>query len=298
VSESHRGPGADERFWEKSKEGWFWYHDPPPNEEGAGEKSPERPPEAGPAAKQPERRVPRLSDYTLEQLWNLHPDDFQALLMDFMKKGVQNPSPESVTEYLVMQDIARRKSAAFANSVAFAVQMNPVFLEMNKAAPSSPIGLRQQTNLRNSALRDRLAEARNDYALLYFMSPSCTYCREFEPVLQYLVDQTGWTVREVDLAAQPELGARFGVQTTPTIFLIARDNPNYFPIAVGITTYDDLTYKMYRAVRYLEGEAGPEDFSVYPFEEGGPLDPRSIFRKNPVDAMQQINGNSIPRQRQ
>ncbi|HFB97880.1 MAG TPA: hypothetical protein ENJ62_01955, partial [Bryobacterales bacterium] len=113
----HRQAAAD-TFWDRRKEGWFWYQDPLPEEER--EQPPQEPEPARPQPEKPaEPTYPDLRDYPLEVLWNMDPDDFNALLMQFAKKAVRDPSERNVTEYLTMVDIARRKAAAFAQATVF-----------------------------------------------------------------------------------------------------------------------------------------------------------------------------------
>ena len=59
------------RFYQNTKHGWFWYEDPPLDPEEQ-ENKPEKP--------KPSRKVPSLDNYLIDDLWNMHPDDFQGLL--------------------------------------------------------------------------------------------------------------------------------------------------------------------------------------------------------------------------
>src|SRR5208337_1097974 len=104
-------------YYRDMKKGWWWYQDPP--KEAGREKKKE------PEQEKKIRRIPSMKDYTQEQLWKMHPDDFQELLMDFQKKAVMQLSEDSVNEYLVMQDIASKRSLAYANVAAYVQQKNP-----------------------------------------------------------------------------------------------------------------------------------------------------------------------------
>ncbi|MHB8811445.1 MAG: conjugal transfer protein TraF, partial [Desulfobulbaceae bacterium] len=73
--------------------------------------------------KEPKSRpIPTLRAFTTEELWDMHPDDFQKLLMDLQKEAVRRPTEQNVFDYLVMQDMARRKAAAYANVAAYVTQ--------------------------------------------------------------------------------------------------------------------------------------------------------------------------------
>ena len=88
-------------FYKTAKEGWFWYHDPPP---GVAEESDSHNStitrEAGPKAF--EKKNPSMDNYTIKEIWNLHPDEFQGLLNGVQKKAVQTPNEKNILEYLIM----------------------------------------------------------------------------------------------------------------------------------------------------------------------------------------------------
>ena len=73
---THAGSEASD-YYRDVKQGWWWYRNPP-KEEKKEEPKPEK----------KLRRIPSMKDYNQEQLWKMHPDDFQELLMDFQKKAV------------------------------------------------------------------------------------------------------------------------------------------------------------------------------------------------------------------
>ena len=50
---------------------------------------------------------------------------------------------------------------------------------------------------------------------------------------------------------------------------------DFFPVAAGVITADEIEDKAYRAVRLLNGELAPQDFGTYEFERGGSFDSNS-----------------------
>ena len=154
-----QGNGGSVPYYDESKHGWWWY-----------EKEPEKEKEKEEQATTGPKRLPSLKDYTMEEIWNMHPDEFEPLLREFLRKAVQSPTEENVREYYVLTDIARRKSLAFTNVAAFVWQKYPE-LSTAKDYPVAAPG-------RNAFARQALWEvehtilsARSDFALLYFHSP-------------------------------------------------------------------------------------------------------------------------------
>ena len=70
----------------------------------------------------------------------------------------------------------------------------------------------------------------------------------------------------------PSLAARLGVDTTPSLILIKKGNEGYIPVSTGVTTLEDMEQKLYRGIRFLNGETTPESWSLYGFQKGQGFD--------------------------
>jgi conjugal transfer pilus assembly protein TraF len=62
---------------------------------------------------------------TNELLMQLHPDQIKILVQTWRKHAVHTMNPHDVSEALRIQDVARKKSAAYAAVVGFVIQQNP-----------------------------------------------------------------------------------------------------------------------------------------------------------------------------
>ena len=249
-------------FYSDRKRGWYWY-----------EKEPEKAQKKEKLArKQPRRRLPSLSEYTYQQLWNMYPDDFHALLNMLMKKAVQNPTEQNIMDYLIMQDIARRKSAAYAAAVSFFTQKHPE-LTTSDVYPITAPGRASRARIMQDEVDDLLMQARDEFALIMFIRPDCRFCKAQGSILRYFLDRYGWPVRTVDIEQNPNLGARFNVSLVPTMLLVQKGSDKYIPISVGVISYADLKIRLYRSIRYLKGQIRPEQWFMYDFEKGKSTDP-------------------------
>ena len=124
------------------------------------------------------------------------------------------------------------------------------------------------TEERQRTLRDN----REDFALLSFQRPDCSYCDEQSRILEWFTTETGWTVKQVNIQENPGLAAKFNVDITPTLILIQKGNQEYLPVSAGVISADEIEDKAYRAVRLLKGEITPEEYSLYEFQKGGGFD--------------------------
>lgn len=260
------------KYYDRAKEGWFWYEDPPAKvepEEQKKELSKEK----------PARVVPQMENYTMDDLWNMHPDDFQALLMDFQKKAVQYPTEQNMVDYYTMQDIARRKSAAYANVAGYVTQKYTAF-DMNAAFPTVTPGRVAKTQTQNREIQETIASAQSNHALLFFTQQGCSFCDKQKNILKFFNDKYGWPIKEMDIRANPDLASRFNITTTPTLLLISQGKQDYLPVSVGVASLDAIEQKIYRGVRLMSGQITPEEYSTYDFQKGGSLDPKSILQNN------------------
>ena len=253
-------------FYHDSKRGWFWYENPPQEPE------PETPNEPK------TRPTPSLRVLPKEELWDMHPDDFQALLMGLQKEAVRRPTEQNVFDYLVMQDMARRKAAAYANVAAYVTQKHNEF-DMTQAYPVAAPGVRAKTNAQQEEIAATIAGARGEHALLFFTNPACSFCTEQKQILSHFTERYKWEIKVINTGQEPEIAARFDVRITPTLLLIKKGKPDHLIVSTGVVSLDELERTLYRSIRLLRGDIKPEEYSVYEFQKGGPLDPTSVLER-------------------
>ena len=248
------------------KQGWWWY---------------EREPEKKEEKKEPEKApnpAPSLSDHTTEELWNMHPDEFQALLMSLQKKAVRSPTIENVKEYYTIQDIARRKALAFANVAALVVQKYPELSlegDFPNALPGKAAKVRQQA----AEISQKIEQSKEDFALLYFFSPTCHFCAEQNDILRFFLEKyRGWQIRKIDISRNADLAEEFKVRAVPFLMLIHKNSKDFMPVSIGVVALTDMEERLYRGIRVLGKEITPEEFSMYEFQRGGGFDPAETLR--------------------
>ena len=245
-------------YYNDSARGWWWY-----------EKEPAKPAQKKPPT--PETAVPAPQKYSYEQLWEMHPDRFQEVAEAIKKQAVQKPTEENVKEYFEVQEIARKKALAFANVAQYVWQKYPELTTRKDYPITTPGNLARIARI-NEERQRILADNRDNFALLYFQRPDCSYCDEQARILEWFTNETGWTVKKVNTQENPELAARFKVELTPTLILIQKGNQEFLPVSAGVISADEIEDKAYRAVRLLKGEITPQEYSLYEFQKGGGFD--------------------------
>jgi conjugal transfer pilus assembly protein TraF len=254
-------------YYGDPKRGWWWYEKIPEKKKEEEKKTAENP-----------ERSPRLADYTMERLWDMHPDDFQALLMAFQKKAVQSPSEENVKEYYTIQDIARRKSLAFANATAAVMQKYPE-LSLAADSPITAPGRNAVVMQQTGEIESKIRNASGEFALLYFYSPGCPYCTEQEAILGYFSEKYHWEIKAINTESDPGTSSLFGIETTPTLLLVYRGSKDQIAVSTGVASMAEIEEKLYRGIRLLKNEIMPEEYSLYEFQRGGAFDVKAPLRR-------------------
>ncbi len=255
------------KVWEKP--GWWWGH----------YQAEDKPKDKKPAKKDDKAPFipPPLTAYKYQDLWNMHPDKFQELLMDYQKKAVMAPSEDNVHDYYIMQDIARRKSLEFTNVAMMVWQKNPE-LNVLKDYPISPIGISSMTRQQNSNIGAKIRNNMDNFGLIYFYSESCDYCAQQTNILRSFIDKYGWQVKKVEISREPDIAARFNAETVPMIIMVQRDTQNYMPVTSGLATLNEIEDNLYRGIRLMSGEITPEQYSQYEFQDKSSFNPDGMMK--------------------
>ncbi len=254
-------------YYTDSGKGWWWYQKEPEKKE-TKEKEPK---------KTKVKKVPALSDYSYDEIWNMHPDDFEKFAEGLKRKAVQNPSEENVKDYYEVQEIARKKALAFTNVAQYVWQKYPELTTAKDYPIATPGNLSRVGQIQEEKTR-KLRDNREEFALIYFYKNDCGYCQQ-QPIIDWFTNATGWQVKRINIEENPGLAGRFGIEITPAMILIQKGNQNSFPVSNGLITAEEIEDKTYRAVRLLKGEITPEDFSLYDFQKGGGFD----VKKRPLN---------------
>ncbi|HHL34382.1 MAG TPA: conjugal transfer protein TraF [Desulfobulbaceae bacterium] len=264
--------GIGVKFYQDTKHGWFWYEDPLPEQDKQKKDGKKQ------KIKMP-RKLPSLENYTIDELWNMYPDDFQALLNVLQKKAVQAPTEQNITDYLTMQDIARRKALAYTNATMYVTQKHADLFSVNQVYPTAGPGVTARVQMQMSEISQTINRAGSDHALIFFVQPGCGFCEKQAGILAYFRDKYGWSIKTVDISRNVNAAARFNITVTPTLLLIKKGQDRYMTVATGVIALTELERKLYRAIRFLQGNTRADNFLMYDFQKGSPLDPTAILKK-------------------
>ncbi|MBI5178182.1 MAG: conjugal transfer protein TraF [Nitrospinae bacterium] len=227
--------------------------------------------------------------YTKEELMKMHPDQFEPLARMYMRKAVGERSPQNVKDYQDVQDAARKMGVQFGNVWQYNLQTNPE-MSLDQEYPVSMEGINERLSSRDQEVAERIAREREDFALLYFYSPTCGYCKFQDEYLIQFMQAFNWRlcpetaangglqtdnceIIKMDVQKWPALKLRYKAQSTPFIVLLHKNSSFSIAVGPGLTTMTDLAYNIYRGIRLMKGEITPEQYTMMESERGKGFDP-------------------------
>jgi conjugal transfer pilus assembly protein TraF len=250
----------DKGFYYGRKGGFYWYEDEPPKEDGMYFEMPE-----------PDR-------FAYDDLWRMNPEKMAEVLENRKLIAIHTAADENGLEnarrYIEAQDVAKRKSMAFAGAVGLAAQMNPRLSYVNNASVVAS-AKHAYYQAKREELEGVLNSAAADFALIVFESPGCHYCEVQRPILEGFRATYGWTLRYMDIDEKRIMAEQYGIDITPSVLMIARGKDTAIPISSGVVSMADLKKRLMRAIRYVRGETEAAQW----FNEEGVTDPLEYAEK-------------------
>jgi conjugal transfer pilus assembly protein TraF len=256
VSVRAQEDSGESGFYEKGREGFYWYQDePPPNLEEY--------------FKQPEP-----DGFSYADLWRLNPEKFAQVLKERQLVAIQQPNEGSVLRYLEAQDVAKRKSMAFAGVMGLVSQTHPEFTARNLTNMIEPAKNAYYKH-KEQEISNTLSAGSDEFALIVFEQVGCHYCEAQRPIIERFQVAHGWTVKYLDINEYKSMADKYSIEMTPSVMMISRSTNNAIQISSGVVSLAELQQRIIRAVQYLTGKNKPEQW----FNESGLSDPLKFINQ-------------------
>lgn len=220
----------------------------------------------------------RFSEFTPQQIWDMKPKEFSALMDAFKDQSVWRPTEAHVHDTYAMIDMARRKAAAYTN-VQQLVLSKDQQISTERDYPTSAPGKEVTRVARNEEVGAGLNAVAAQYGLFYFYKPGCPYCEAEEKILTFFVNSRHFSVQPINVQQNPEMAAQFNITITPSLVLVKRGNDTPIPISYGVIALDELEARVFNGVRAYEGQVTPEQYGVRDYERGGAFDPTAPLHR-------------------
>ena len=225
---------AEQRYFDKHKEGWFWYKE-------KREKEVKR-------EKDKERKRKDLESPTLTV------EDIRKKGEELFNRAILDPTPENVLAYMRFQKLILDRSKQFAEVWRTVLWENPE-LDETVRNPASTLGIQLAGEERKRGMREVIGKIREIGKLVFFFTSTCPYCKEEGRLLKVFSENYGLGVMAVsldgggleewkDYVLDNGQARNLGVSEVPALFLLIPPE-KVIRIGTGLLTYDELERRLY-----------------------------------------------------
>jgi conjugal transfer pilus assembly protein TraF len=238
-------PDTSNSFFEKGEEGWYWYKDEKKEEEKKEEPKKPTPKPPKPEEKEQAKKPSPAGAPAFSVAW------LRANVDKYLDLAIDDPSPQNVRAFLLIQRIILDKAENFALAMQSQVIGDALVDENYRRGTST-----YATNTINKISKDRTDELLRSLAekvgIFYFYKEDCPYCTAQEPILDYFAGDTGMTVLGVSMDGSPMKSGKFewrvdqghaeqfNVTSVPALVLV---NPNGETVTIsnGLLALDEIS---------------------------------------------------------
>lgn len=246
--------------------GWWWYKE---EREKKLKKPPEKVLPSREKKEKAEQEVLPLEKYTYEELLYMEPEKFRKIFNHYLNQALKEPNEKNMYYFFNILDVARKKAALFSYVYAYTAQKYAQYLP-TVAYPVVYPGIMQRIMLTKEEVRNYVFGKKDMYGLILFMKRGCPYCDLQMRILEK-AELSGLRVKKVYYEDYPEVVAKFGIETFPSLIIVYRDG-RYMPIGSGVMSLSEIYRAISKALRIFEGEK-PGRYGIYEFQKGTPIDP-------------------------
>ncbi|MBU2958016.1 conjugal transfer protein TraF [Paracoccus sp. 1_MG-2023] len=268
---------ANETYFDRASEGWYWYQDPPEEPEPEPEPEPQPlppPPQPVEVVELPPIQPAPVPEAAPEAASGPPPGSVEFLRQAMpaaLDVATDNPTPENVERYLLLQKIALDRSEQFSEMVAMVSTGHPE-LDEGRRRPWQDTFAKQMEKAAEDSKREVLTELFKRNALIMFVDKNCASCGLMGDNFYRMQETHGlvWQAISMDGTVLPPemkikqsfdagLAANLGVGNGGAVFLASPPN-TYIPVTWNATGGAEIADRILMVARRA-GLVTSEDFS-------------------------------------
>jgi conjugal transfer pilus assembly protein TraF len=185
----------------------------------------------------------------------------QVHLDRYKNRAIDDPTPDNVRAYLLLQRVSMDKASAFAEAVQAATVGDPL-LDATMERPIASFAAQEMDRTAHRARQALIGVLAETVGLVFFYRSDCPFCERQAPILAGLSEATGLSVMAVAVDHRPMASGAFaadwtpdrgqaaalGVQTVPAIYAL-RPPGEAALIAQGLMDLTELTSRLLLVAR-------------------------------------------------
>ena len=224
--------------------------------------------------------IPLKQNIPWEIIDKISPKDIREIIeVEARDIAVTYPTYENIYEYNKLKKYITDKAYKFAAINSTIINSDPN-LTSNLSNLNSSFTIREDAKKEFIAGDSEITKNIKNFAILYFKSEACPYCKKQTPILNELVKNYSINLIVIDIQEFRALAVALKTATIPDVFIVHsknqkvikdikyqiqrkdllrinnillsnKDNLKFIRIATGLNTYSDLRSKLINALKYL-----------------------------------------------
>lgn len=189
-----------------------------------------------------------------------HIAKFRAKMDRLKAKAIIEPSIENVASYIKIQKKALDMASKFGRSWKLALLEYPELTDLSNPVNNEAINIAYKDKKKIDSEKIKLFA--EEFGLIFFFSPDCSYCHAFVPVLKKFQEMYDFSVMAVTqsdgviegFAVQKNepLVKQFNITHYPSIFAYSPKRNLAMPIGYGYLSIDELERNINYVIGYLQ----------------------------------------------
>lgn len=236
---------ANNPFFLDKQRGWLWREEPVVEAPVEEELPKQQPLIMAPQSKEPETVV-------LDVAW------LKANMERLMVTAINQPTKENLAAFAYAQRLMLDTSSRFSSKMAEFMELEETLDESNRR-PLAQFAINTFKGEQSVSIRQVFDSVNQRSGIWFFFSSDCQFCLAQIPVLKQLKAQYGTEILaisrdggvlpgmedfEVVFDNNLTMSDKFGVQSTPSFFLVDTKNAGVIPVAEGLQSLPDLESKI------------------------------------------------------
>lgn len=195
-----------------------------------------------------------------------NPSTYTQKLNEYREKGeelrakaILERTPESVQALMAWEKTMWNNSEHFGALWQAMLREHPEF-DYSVTHPTNQYARSLYLDEQKKQVKSAIDKLKQNYGLIFFFKGGCSYCHAMAPIVATLAHRHGFSLNGISLdgakvqgmPALPDNGLsyRFQVSMVPAIYAINPLTGNYFPIATGAISEQDIEERIYQIAEY------------------------------------------------
>lgn len=242
---------AQTDFFSSEKRGWFYGEVPSKEEEVIKEEKP-KPNIELPKKEETDtiaykdkeyKKIPKVVDIPFHILDELDPKEIEEMEILNRKIATMYPTPENLTEYKKLQYFIVNKAKGFGSVQSNVMRTNPELANWVASIPKNNLQIKTNAKAKENKQKKVLQSFKDDVIILVAVAPDCPFCIKQKPLLDMFTHRYGVEYQEVDITKNAGFAQKYGVERTPTAFLLYKNKQNKAEItriSTGLQPLNDI----------------------------------------------------------